>query len=289
MNIGQVYTHLLTELKAVFSYDEAREMAFRLLEHHLQITRAKVMVQFNIEIPDNSLPPLALAMEDLLANKPIQYVLGKTLFMESEFIVNKHVLIPRPETEELVQSIINELRTIVIDINFPIKVLDIGTGSGCIAIALKNYFPDMVVFGLDNSDEALEVARLNAQNLRADVVFCEADILDFQTLDGLPDFDVIISNPPYVLEKEKKAMQKNVLEYEPAAALFVPDNQPLLYYEAIADYAEHKLRPGGYIFLEINESYGEEVKSLYLKHGFKDVEILKDLFGKDRFLHCKSN
>jgi len=289
LTIGQVYTHLLTELKAAFAYDEAREMALRLLEHHLQISRAKVMVQFKIEIPDSSLPPLALAMEDLLAHKPIQYVLGKTQFLEGEFIVNQHVLIPRPETEELVQSVISELKTVVADINFPMKILDIGTGSGCIAVSLKNCFPDMVVFAMDVSEDALQVARANALNNKADLVFCQADILDFETLEGLPVFDIIISNPPYILEREKNLMQKNVLDYEPAQALFVPDDNPLLYYEAIADYADLSLRPGGYIFLEINESFGEELKSLYLKHGFNNVEIVKDLFGKDRFLHCKSN
>jgi release factor glutamine methyltransferase len=289
LTIGQVYTHLLTELKASFSYDEAREMALRLLEHHLQISRTKVMVQFSTEIPDNSLPPLALAMEDLLANKPLQYILGKTQFLDNEFIVNEHVLIPRPETEELVQSVIDELKNVVIDINFPVKILDIGTGTGCIAISLKNYFPDMHVFALDVSEEALEVARTNAQNNRVEVAFYQADILNFETLEGFPEFDIIISNPPYVLEREKKQMQKNVLDYEPKEALFVPDDQPLLFYEAIADFANMNIRPGGYIFLEINESFGEEVKSLYLKHGFTGVEIIKDLSGKDRFLRCRSN
>jgi release factor glutamine methyltransferase len=289
LTIGQVYTHLLTELKAVFAYYEAREMALRLLEHNLQMSRAKVMVQFNIEIPDNSLPPLALAMEDLLAHKPLQYVMGKAQFMDSEFIVNQDVLIPRPETEEMVQSIINELKTFVLDVNFPVKILDIGTGSGCIAVTLKNHFPDMVVFAMDISEEALQVARSNAQNNRAEIVFCQADILDLESLHDLPEFDIIVSNPPYVLEKEKKMMQRNVLDYEPATALFVPDKTPLLYYEAIADFADQNIRPGGYIFLEINESYGEELKSLYLKNGFRDVEIVKDLSGKDRFLFCRSN
>jgi release factor glutamine methyltransferase len=289
LNIGQVYTHLLTELKAVFAYEEAREMAFRLLEHHLQISRAKVMVQFSTEIPDSSLPPLALAMDELLAHKPLQYVLGKVQFLEGEFLVNKNVLIPRPETEELVQSVVKELKTVVTDVNFPLKIIDIGTGSGCIAITIKNHFPDTIMFALDISEDALQVARTNAQNNRADVVFCQADILDFESLEGLPEFDIIISNPPYVLEKEKSLMQKNVLDYEPAEALFVPDNKPLLFYEAIADFASQYLRPGGYIFLEINESYGEELKSLYLKLGLKQVEIVKDLSGKDRFLHCRSN
>jgi release factor glutamine methyltransferase len=289
LNIGQVYTHLLTELKAVFAYDEAREMAFRLLEHHLQISRAKIVVKFSIEIPDSSLPPLALALDDLLAHKPLQYVLGKVQFLENDFQVNKNVLIPRPETEELVQTIIKELKTVVTDINFPMKILDIGTGSGCIAVTLKNYFPDMIVFALDKSEQALQVARTNAQNNRTDIVFCQADILDFDTLEGLPEFDIIISNPPYVLESEKKLMQKNVLDFEPAEALFVPDDKPLLFYEAIADFASMNLRSGGYIFLEINESFGEELKSLYLRLGFADVEVKKDLSGKDRFLFCRSS
>ena len=247
------------------------------------------MIQFSIEIPDSSLPPLALALDDLLTHKPLQYILGKAQFLELEFVVDKHVLIPRPETEELVQSAIHELRTVVTDINFPFKLIDIGTGSGCIAITLKNFFPDMVAFALDVSEDALQVARINAQNNRAEVVFCQADILDPETLEGLPEFDLIISNPPYILEKEKNQMQKNVLDFEPAIALFVPDDQPLVYYEAIADFANQNLRTGGYIFLEINESFGEEVKLLYLKHGFQNVEVIKDLSGKDRFLHCRKN
>ncbi|MBK7029400.1 MAG: peptide chain release factor N(5)-glutamine methyltransferase [Bacteroidales bacterium] len=289
MTIGQVYTHLLTELKAKFAYEEARVMVISLLEHHLQMSRARIMMQFSIEVPDNNLPPLAKALDDLINNRPLQYVLGKTWFFDSEFIVNPHVLIPRPETELLVENIINELKTITADINFPLRVLDIGTGSGCIAITLKNHFPDFLVYAMDVSEEALQVARNNAQINKADVAFYLADILVEETLDGLPLFDIIVSNPPYVLESEKKWMKKNVLEHEPKEALFVPDAHPLLYYEAIAKFASSFLRPQGYIFLEINENYGDAVKSLYLDHKFLDVQVLKDLSDKDRYVHCKNN
>ena len=156
--------------------------------------------------------------------------------------MNKHVLIPRPETEEMVQSIINELKMIVVDINFPLKILDIGTGSGCIAVTLKNYFPEMVVFAMDVSEEALQVARINAQNNRSDLVFCQADIFDFETLEGLHELDIIISNPPYVLEMEKSLMKRNVLDYEPQLALFVPKNDPLIFYRAIGKFARKRLK-----------------------------------------------
>lgn len=289
MTIGQVYTFLLTELKAKFAYEEAKVMVVSLLEHHLQLTKARIMLQFSTEVPDNSLPPLAKAMDDLLNHKPLQYVLGKAWFHDAEYIVNQHVLIPRPETEMMVDSIINELKAITPDINFPLRILDIGTGSGCIAVTLKNHFPDYMVYAMDFSEEALQVARQNAINNRADVVFYNADILVEETLEGLPSFDIIVSNPPYVLEKEKALMAPNVLNYEPKDALFVPDNDPLLYYRAIAHFASSSLRPRGYIYLEVNENYAEEVKSLYLEHQFTHVQVLKDLSGKDRYVQCQSN
>lgn len=289
MTIGEVYTHLLNELKAKYAYEEARAMVFGLLEHHLQITKARIMVQFNIEVPDITLPPLALALDDLLADKPLQYVIGKAWFMNQEYLVNEHVLIPRPETEELVQIVITAVDSLLNEHPYPLKILDIGTGSGCIAIALKSHYPEISLYALDNSDAALAVARENAQNHRAEVYFYQADILREETLEGLPPMDILVSNPPYVLEKEKSAMKPNVLNHEPPDALYVPDVEPLLYYKAIAAYAAENIRPGGLIFLEINEMFGDEVKSLFLSHKFKDVRVEKDLSGKDRFLLCHSN
>lgn len=280
---------MLTELKAKFAYEEARAMVFTILEHHLQISKAKIMLQFNIEVPDNSLPPLARALDELLEEKPVQYVLGKAWFMEYEFKVNQHVLIPRPETEEMVQAVLTEIAKIPIDASYPLRILDIGTGSGCIAITIKNHFPELAVYAMDYSEDAIEVARANAIMHRADIVFYQADILADETLEGLPSFDFIISNPPYVMENEKALMQDNVLKFEPTEALFVPDSDPLLYYRAIALFAASNLRQDGYIFLEINEQLGHEVKSLYLSHQFTQVQVLKDLSGKDRFLHCRSN
>ncbi|MBK7212048.1 MAG: peptide chain release factor N(5)-glutamine methyltransferase [Bacteroidales bacterium] len=288
MTIGQLYTHLLSELKAIYPYEEARSIVYILMEQYLQVSKAKVMMRFGFEVPDSSLPPLAKAMEELLEHKPMQYIMGKSWFLEGEFKVNQNVLIPRPETEELTNLIIEELNSLTIDSNFPLKILDIGTGSGCIAITLKNHFPEMSVFAVDLSEEALSLARINALDHKADVIFIHADILDQQTLDDLPSFDVIVSNPPYVLESEKKLMQQNVLKFEPHSALFVPDADPLRYYKAIDEFASYKLRPGGYIFLEINERFGEEVKLLYLKSGFRKVDTLKDLSSKDRFVICRS-
>ncbi len=289
MTIGQVYTYLLSELKASFTYEEAKTMVFSLLEHHLQISKARVMIQFNREVPDISLPAISRSLDELMAHKPLQYVLGRAWFMNLEFKVNEHVLIPRPETEELVQSIIQDLNTVVVDANFPLKILDIGTGSGCIAVTLKNLFPELMVFGMDNSEEALQLARVNAMNHRADVIFVNSDILVEETWDGLPAFDVIVSNPPYVLENEKKLMQRNVLDFEPAEALYVPDEDPLLYYKAIARFASFNMRPKGFLYLEINENFGDEVKSLYLAHQFEDVRVVKDMSDKDRFVHCRNN
>jgi release factor glutamine methyltransferase len=288
LTLGQLYTHLLSELKSIYPYEEARSVVFSLLEHYLQVSKAKVMLQFNFEVPDLSLPPLAKAMEDLLNHKPLQYIIGKTWFLDGEFKVNNHVLIPRPETEEMVKSIIDHFDSITGEYSYPPRVIDIGTGSGCIAITLKNHFPEFPVVALDISEDALQVARTNALNHKADVAFWHADLFDPEAVDGLSVFDVIVSNPPYVLESEKKLMQRNVLDYEPAAALFVSDQDPLIYYKAIAEFASINLRPGGHIYLEINENFGDQVKSLYLTSGFVEVEIRKDLSGKDRFLYCKS-
>jgi release factor glutamine methyltransferase len=247
------------------------------------------MIQFDLVVPDQSLPAMARALEELLNNKPLQYVLGKARFLEAEFIVNQHVLIPRPETEELTKIVIDELDSQIDSFNYPMKLIDIGTGSGCIAITLKNHFPEFSVVGLDKSDETLEVARMNAANLKAEVSFWHADLFDPEAVDGIYLFDVIVSNPPYVLESEKKQMHPNVYQYEPAGALFVPDSDPLIYYKAIAEFSAINLRPNGYLFLEINEKFGDQVKSLFLNAGFINVEIRQDLSGKDRFLICRSN
>jgi release factor glutamine methyltransferase len=211
--------------------------------------------------------------------EPIQYILGETEFYGLRLKVNPSVLIPRPETEELVQWIIQY--------NLPenSRILDIGTGSGCIALALKNHVKNIQVSGMDISEKALEVARQNALKNRLEVDFFKADVLRWE--DFKWDFyDVIVSNPPYIREIEKLQMHANVLEYEPENALFVSDGDPLLYYRSIAAFAKKHLAEKGLLFFEINENLGAEINELLLEYGFRDIEIRKDINGKNRMVCC---
>lgn len=209
--------------------------------------------------------------------EPIQYILGETYFFGLQLKVTPAVLIPRPETEELVDLIIKENS----DRNF--TILDIGTGSGCIAIALKSHLKNGIISGVDISGKALEIARENGTLNRLDIQFFQADILNWQKFDW-PVFDVIVSNPPYVTESEKKLMYKNVLDFEPLNALFVEDNDPLLFYRSIAQFALEKLNPNGKIYFEINENFGSETKNMLAAFGFVKIDIVTDIHGKNRFV-----
>lgn len=215
----------------------------------------------------------------LLQDEPIQYIVGDAYFYGMDFVVNRDVLIPRPETEELVDMIVSQNGQSDLD------VLDIATGSGCIAIALARNLPFSKVTALDISEKALEVARLNAQRLKAKIDFIHADILTY----AFPDdsFDIIVSNPPYVDDKEKATMDANVLRYEPASALFVPDDNPLVFYRRIAAMAHDALRPGGRLYLEINPLHADDMQCLLADTGFIDIQTHLDIHGKKRIMSCR--
>lgn len=223
-------------------------------------------------------------VQRLAKHEPIQYIFGKTDFYGFEFQVTPSVLIPRPETEELVEMIVHEYD------DKSIEILDIGTGSGCIAITLKKLLKKADVSAIDVSPEALKIAERNAMNNRVSIFFYERNILDpHRAADSLEDeFDVIVSNPPYVMEKEKTEMEKNVLDYEPSLALFVPDNDPLIFYRNIARFAEQKLKKRGYLYLEINSKLGNEVVEMLRRLEFKNVELIQDLSGNDRFVKAQT-
>lgn len=216
----------------------------------------------------------------LKKSEPIQYILGETTFYGLPFLVNPSVLIPRPETEELADLIVKQYS------GRKIRLLDIGTGSGCIAVSLAKHLPDSEVTAIDISEKALETARLNAEKNNVTISFLQTDILDRNKAETVihGDFDLIVSNPPYVLESEKASMQENVLLYEPATALYVPDNDPLLFYRAIAGFASDRLKAGGSIYLEINARYGKQLIELLAENGYKNIELLPDLSGKDRII-----
>lgn len=212
--------------------------------------------------------------------EPVQYILGETDFYGLKLLVNPSVLIPRPETEELVDWIVKS--------NLPenCAILDIGTGSGCIAIALKSQLENARVAGIDISENALKVARQNAIHNSLEVDFFQADILKWE-LSGWQNFDVIVSNPPYVRESEKQQMQANVLNFEPANALFVSDDDPLVFYNSIAEFAQKHLKIDGWLFFEINENLGAGMTEMLLVSGFSEIEIRKDINGKNRMICCR--
>ena len=257
-----------------YNRDEAREIAFLLLQKLWGISRTDLLIGETQHVAEE----LDLYIERINQGEPIQYILGEAWFMNRRFHVNPSVLIPRPETEELVTHV---------SALSPKKVLDLGTGSGCIPVSIALQNPEAEVFGIDISEHALETAKRNAEEHKANVKFALANMLDFQNPFLVQEFDLIISNPPYVKENEKPEMRKNVLDFEPHLALFVSDLDPLIFYRAIADIAWKHLAPRGALWLEINSYLGKETAELFSQKGYKHVRLLKDFFGKERFLEIK--
>ncbi|EOZ96087.1 Protein-N(5)-glutamine methyltransferase PrmC [Indibacter alkaliphilus LW1] len=273
MKIRDLFNHYKNELQQIYPKEEAESLVFWLFEDFLQAKRQDLLNNTSVErVPEK----LSLAIEALLQGKPIQYITGKAPFYGREFLVNSAVLIPRNETEELVHLIIQENQ------KEGLKILDIGTGSGCIPITLSLEILGANVSALDVSETALEIASQNAELLKAEVQFLLCDILkeDIQ----VPDLDIIVSNPPYVRNSEKMRMHQNVLDHEPHLALFVYDEDPLLFYRIIAEKARKVLKPGGKLYFEINEVFGKETKILLEGKGFSSVAIINDLNGKERII-----
>lgn len=257
----------------IYDAQEAESLINWLLEYHLGFRRVDMM-RF---LEEKDLPQkLWEDFDRLKAGEPIQYILGKAPFYGREFLVNSATLIPRNETEELVHLILKENKSA------DLKVLDIGTGTGCIPISLVLEMNQAIVFGLDISEEALAIAEKNAKMLHASVTFLACNILEENP--DIKDLDILVSNPPYIPEKGKSEMHRNVLDFEPGLALFVPDNDPLLFYRVIADQGIRLLKAGGKIYFEIHEDFGTQVTSLLEKHGYSEVRLLKDLNGKDRMV-----
>lgn len=285
MTLREFVTDCISRLAPLYPEPEAKAMAFRLLEHCLEIPSYKYISDPDTII-DASFHPLnsasysdiVAALDELATGRPLQYVLGFTEFCGHRFKVGEGCLIPRPETEEMVSRIIDDLSGTEIG-EEPFNILDLCTGSGCIAWSLAAEFPEAMVYGCDLSDAALRYACRQRVKVRgAKPVFFSADILSVPPA-GLPQFDVIVSNPPYICESERSAMRPNVLDFEPAEALFVPDEDPLKFYRAVARWAEALLRPDGHVYLEINERFGPETAAL-----FPGSRLEKDLSGRDRFV-----
>ena len=290
MTIKQYRAHFNESLKHLYPTSEIDSFFFLILEEYMGFKRIDIVLKSDFLIDKNSLNLMLIATKQLEQEIPIQYIIGKTEFFGLPFNINKEVLIPRPETEELVERVIKEvslIKTYKTDSNETtnekqLKILDIGTGSGCIAISLKKEIPSSKISAIDVSNEALRIAKKNALLNKVDINFIHLDILKTNNLDKL--YDVIVSNPPYVRELEKKEMKNNVLNNEPHLALFVDNKNPLLFYNKIAELAKNFLTKNGQLHFEINQYLGKETVILLAEKGFKNIQLKKDIFGNDRII-----
>lgn len=271
-------TQFIEALQDLYDVMEAESFFHLILEEKHQMKRIDLALHPDLAFSEEEIQSWNLILEQLKKEIPIQYILGTTEFFGLKFNVNENVLIPRPETEELVEWIIKEDSKI--ERLKDLKILDIGTGSGCIAISLAKNIPSAKVYALDVSPEALKVAKQNAENNQVEIIFIERNIL--QTADLKMQFDIIVSNPPYVRNLEKEEIKKNVLEYEPHLALFVEDNDALIFYRKIAELATKNLTETGSLYFEINQYLGEEMMELLRNKGFQDIQLRKDIYDNDR-------
>lgn len=280
-SLAAVKRYFLNELSALYDQREVLRFFEWTVEHYFGWKPHDLITGGEKRLTESQLLRLIGVVKGLKKERPIQYLLGSAHFYGLELEVNEAVLIPRPETEELADWIVKTVK----DGN-SLRFLDIGTGSGCIALALKSACPEAEVKGVDVSEAALALARRNASRLGLKVVLVQADIFD-PAFEAGGKADVIVSNPPYVKRSEKALMKRNVLEYEPHLALFVPDEDPLLFYNRIADVAWNLLKEGGWLFFEINEGLWREVEELLTDKGFHAIELKKDLNGKYRMIRCR--
>lgn len=284
MTFIQLEKEFTNTLSSIHEAQEVKSLTWLSINSVCKLERAKYLSMRDDELAQTDLDKLLEILEQLKNGSPLQYILGETDFYDLKFKVNPSVLIPRPETEELVDWTLITIREMKGETEV-LKIVDIGTGSGCIPIAIKKYIPLADITAIDISENALDTAKLNAELNKTELNFIKDDILTPTNQELVnTQYDVIISNPPYITESEKSKMHQNVLNYEPHNALFVPDNEALKFYNAIADFAINHLKKTGFLFLEINENFGKETISLLLKKGFKTTELRQDMYGKDRMI-----
>ena len=280
MKIKEYRAQFIQELLPIYDAGEAESFFYLILEEKRNLKRIDLALNPELTFSNDEIEVWNLILNQLKKEIPIQYLLGKTSFYGLEFEVNPNVLIPRPETEELVEWIIQSQKSKAE--SQKIKILDIGTGSGCIAISLAKNLPNAQVFAIDVSEKALATAQKNTKINEVNVTFLLKNILESEDLEQ--QFDIIVSNPPYVRELEKQEIKKNVLDNEPHLALFVNDNDALIFYRKIAELAQKNLSPNGQLFFEINQYLGKEMIDLLKKMGFKNIELRKDIYGNDRMI-----
>lgn len=278
--IATLYRHYANALMALYDENEAKALARLVFDELLGISSAYLLAEPNHLLTESEILTVHFAFKDLLKGKPIQYITGKAYFRGLVLHVEEGVLIPRPETEELVGIIIDDFKH-----KEGAQILDVGTGSGCIPISLAMEIKNAKLYATDIMDHALGVAKENAEKYRCNIQFLKNNILEQACWHALPgNIEALVSNPPYVLESEKRDMHRNVVDFEPPEALFVTDEDPLIFYRAIARAAQTILIPGGKLYSEINEKLGKETAHLLKEAGYNDVMIMNDLRGKQRFI-----
>lgn len=282
MKLSELKSIYHEELNAIYQTDEIDVIFFWVAEKILGEPQSVLKLALNEEWHefDEKKNRFLFKLLQLKEHRPVQYILGETEFYGMKFFVNENVLIPRPETEELIEWILSE------NVTPGIKVIDIGTGSGCIPVVLKKHLPDAEIFALDFSEKALETAKNNAGLHQTEIGLIHSNFLNMDFGD-LPEFDIIISNPPYIAEREKPEMDENVVKFEPYSALFVPDENPLIFYERLIEFAALKLRPKGKIYVEINQNLALKTKGLF-ENYFRNVELKKDISGNYRMLKASN-
>ena len=287
MLVGELIKKFYEELQELYDESEIKALTKNSLMHALKISATGLHTNKKEKLTDRQVQDALVVLKRLKAYEPFQYITGETDFMGYTFKVNKNVLIPRPETEELVEWITGEMKSLKFNLKNNCKILDIGTGSGCIAISLKKNVPGSEVTALDISEEALKVASQNAELNNVKIDFIKSDILKAGPELSKKTFDVVVSNPPYISSHEKMHLHRNVTDHEPHIALFVEGKDPLLFYEHISYLAsEFFLKPGGFLYFEMNELYGPDILEIMQSNGFSDIVIKKDMSGKNRMIRA---
>lgn len=272
------------ELTSIYDKDEVKALFLFTVEEMFGLKRGTYPLKKEDIVTEKDAERFDEILRELKKNKPIQYIFNKATFYGESFEVNESVLIPRPETEELVDLILKQHSA-----QAGLHIMDIGTGSGCIPIILSKYLPGAQVTSMDISKEAIATARKNAGQLNAPVQFINADIFEWDYIFSEQQYDIIVSNPPYITPQEKASMQQNVLAFEPELALFIEDSAPLIFYDVISSFALKHLAPQGDLYFEINQYLGPQTKELLEKKGFRPVKLLKDINGADRMIHAKKS
>ncbi len=280
-NSSELLRKLTDELEPLYGRNEAKSISFILIENIFGWYKTYIIAGEPLEsFSDSIFNKLDAYMLRLKNHEPIQYILGEALFYGRKFFVDKSVLVPRPETEELVSLVLSQHKA-----KSEVKILDVGTGSGCIAITIDKELPPTEVYAMDIDKEALQTARKNAMIHNSKVMFVQDDIFNYQP--SYPMFDVVVSNPPYVTESEKGLMNRNVLDFEPSVALFVPDEDAVRYYAAIIRFCELYLVPGGKVYFEINERFGNKIVDLLKGRHYDEIFLFKDFNNKNRIVSAK--